>query len=192
MYYSLTIVYKSFLWASVGLVSLWWDRSEPSDLEERRRACEEKELKSLFLINNKSYKSPDIKKKMTLIIGLKCKEGVIIVSDRKVTNYASNKPKYITKIHKPLENVTLFYGASGYAHLFKEFNRRIPLLVQQRIREFELHNYATMKKQGVDYYETLDIEEDKAPKELQSSDVEGSKTQLQKPKKNIEYSQKLR
>ena len=111
-------------------------------------------------------------RKMTLIIGLKCREGVILVSDKKVTNYGSNKAKWVIKLHKPLESVTSFYGASGYAHLFKEFNRRIPLVVEQKLREYELRNYSAMKKLGVDYYETLDIKEENPPKELQKSDVE--------------------
>lgn len=112
---------------------------------------------------------------MTLIIGLNCKDGVILVSDRKVTDINANKEKWVEKIHKPLSSVTLFYGASGYAHLFKQFNRRIPLLVNQRIREFELRNYGIMAQSGVNYYEALGEVEEGRSEEIQKSDVKKDK-----------------
>jgi hypothetical protein len=125
------------------------------------------------------------KNKMTLIIGMKCKDGVLLVADRKVTTPFSNKPKWTTKIHKPLESVPLFYGASGYAHLFKEFNRKIPLIVEQRLREFELKNYAIMREQGVDYYDAVEVKKIEEPKEIQSSDIEETKGIIKKENINI-------
>jgi len=108
---------------------------------------------------------------MTLIIGMKCKDGVILVADNKVTNLSNNKEKWISKFEQPLETVPLYYGVAGYVHLFKEFNRKIPFTVNQRIREYELENYARMKKAGVDYYQAVEIKKDIQPEEIQSSSL---------------------
>lgn len=87
---------------------------------------------------------------MTLIIGIKCKEGVVLVSDTKITDTESGEYSYGSKILTPLENTPFVVGAAGYSDLFKEFNRKIPLVVNQRLSEFRIRNISALIESGLD------------------------------------------
>jgi 20S proteasome alpha/beta subunit len=88
-------------------------------------------------------------KPMTLIIGIKCKDGVVLVSDTKITDTESTSPSYDSKILTPLENTPFIVGAAGYSDLFKEFNRKIPLVVNQRLNEFRIKNINALLESGL-------------------------------------------
>jgi len=119
-------------------------------------------------------------KKMTLIIGARFKDGVILVSDRKVTNEETGIPEYENKLQMPYNNPPpIIFGAAGYSHKFKQFNRKIIELVEQRIRELNLNNMAYLKELGLKY----PIEQAKLkPKKLSNKDIE-SQIDTQKIKK---------
>ena len=105
--------------------------------------------------------------KMTLIMGFKCKDGAILVSDRKVIDLSTNEEKYEIKIHPPVPNVIMYFGAAGYSHLFKQFNRKIPLIVNEKLREYEMLNKQAYTKLGKEYSSI--IYEEKEPKEISST-----------------------
>lgn len=75
---------------------------------------------------------------MTLIIGMKYKEGIVLIGDTKIidgTNY-----HYENKIEAPVSGINTAVGSAGLTALAKDFNRKINDLVPQRIREYEMAN----------------------------------------------------
>lgn len=69
---------------------------------------------------------------MTYILGSKCKNGVILVGDRKVTYGDGSPPKYDNKIF--LEAGTIVWGASGVQAFFDSFTNRVREKVAQMKR----------------------------------------------------------
>lgn len=88
-------------------------------------------------------------KPMTLIIGINCKDGVVLVSDTKITDTESTTPIFDRKILTPLEKTPFVVGAAGYTNLFNEFNRKIPLVVNQRLNEFRIKNINALLESGL-------------------------------------------
>ena len=83
-----------------------------------------------------------IKKDMTLIIGVRCSDGVVLVSDKKVvegTNITSENK--ITQL--PLN---IFVAGAGVREIIDKFNERIPVLLEER-RNL---NFQEMKKEQPD------------------------------------------
>lgn len=121
---------------------------------------------------------------MTLIIGAKCPEGIVLISDTKIT-LGSGKFKYGQKIELPLERflpgTPVLSAAAGNGNLFDEFNRKLPSLVRQRIREIQLNNYAKLSSVGInlDYPEKI--------KEYATTSAEGKKLKKEiiNPDQNI-------
>lgn len=112
--------------------------------------------------------------KMTLIIGARFRDGVILISDRKVTEFNSGKHTFEKKLQTPL-NFSVVFGAAGYSHKFKQFNRMILDLVDQRIREFKVKNISYYKQNDIEYEEPTQVEtkiEKLTTKEIEN---EGSK-----------------
>lgn len=54
---------------------------------------------------------------MTLIIGAKCKDGVVVVADRRVTN----SDRLVEKIRKPKNMNNVIFTAGGYETVFKDY-----------------------------------------------------------------------
>jgi 20S proteasome alpha/beta subunit len=106
---------------------------------------------------------------MTLVIGMKFNEGVLIVSDRKVADPGNFTVTWEKKLQTPDPNKELVIGAAGYSDLFNEFNRKIPLKVEERLREVNVNNLSVMKKLGL---EGVPKEEPVTPKNIRKSDVE--------------------
>lgn len=107
-----------------------------------------------MLENKVLYKKPYNRylirdKPMTLIIGIRCKDGVVLVSDTKITDIESGKESYGSKILTPLANTPFIVGAAGYSDLFREFNRKIPLVVNQRLSEFSIRNIRALIESGL-------------------------------------------
>jgi len=88
-------------------------------------------------------------KRMTLIIGMKLKEGIILIGDRKVST-GNEHPFYDDKIEAPLEGIRIAVGAAGLRDLSKEFNRKIINKVASRTPEYELGNVRAFYGTGLD------------------------------------------
>jgi 20S proteasome alpha/beta subunit len=86
---------------------------------------------------------------MTLIIGFRCAQGVGLVSDTKIVHPQSGESSYASKILTPLENTPFIIGASGYSDLFKEFTRKIPLIVNKRLNEIKIMNINALIQSGL-------------------------------------------
>jgi hypothetical protein len=114
-------------------------------------------------------RTPKKRSKMTLIIGLKFKDGVIMVADRKVTDTSTGKQSHELKLKVPL-NIPLVFGAAGFSHKFKQFNRKILERVDERLREIRLANVSYCNQLGLPFKE---IETKKVkPKKLNTKDIE--------------------
>ncbi len=79
-------------------------------------------------------------KKMTLIIGFVCNEGIALVSDTKITDPKTLEPKFDSKILTPLKDTPFIVGAAGFTDLFNEFNRKIGDRVEQSLRRYKIAN----------------------------------------------------
>lgn len=101
----------------------------------------------------------------TLIIGMKCPEGVALVADRKVFDTESARETYEKKIIAPL-NLPVFVGAAGLTDLFREFNRKIPIVVQRRQMMFAIENQKILQSVGLDFKDFL--VPPKEPEKIQS------------------------
>ena len=69
------------------------------------------------------------KNDMTYILGARCKDGVVLVGDTKLTIGGGTDIEYAKKITFPLTNVVM--GASGSGGLYKDFQNRIVSKVQK-------------------------------------------------------------
>lgn len=85
---------------------------------------------------------------MTLIIGLKLKDCILLIGDRKVSN-GTDRPSYTDKIEAPLEGARFAVGAAGLQDLSKEFNRKIANQVNSRNAEVRLLNMAALNGTGI-------------------------------------------
>jgi len=101
----------------------------------------------------------------TLIIGMKCPEGVALVADRKLFDTESARETYEKKIIAPL-NLPVFVGAAGLTDLFREFNRKIPIVVQRRQMMFAIENQKILQSVGLDIKDFL--VPPKEPEKIQS------------------------
>jgi hypothetical protein len=86
---------------------------------------------------------------MTLIIGFKCKQGVALVSDTKIVDIESGESDYASKILTPLMRTPFIIGAAGLSDLFRQFNRQIPQIVNQRLNEFRINNIEALIRSGL-------------------------------------------
>lgn len=75
-----------------------------------------KPFNSKIIFNRRLNKQRD--RRMTLIIAARCKDGVVLVGDRKVTN--SVRP-YTDKIRKAGQLEAIIFTAAGDGNLFEEF-----------------------------------------------------------------------
>jgi hypothetical protein len=94
---------------------------------------------------------------MTLIIGSKFRDGVILVADRAVTE--GTKLTHELKIESPYPSDPMFFGAAGYSHKFKQFNRKILERVAEKIRTIDLQNRAYYHQLGLKYPEKIEASE---------------------------------
>jgi 20S proteasome alpha/beta subunit len=69
------------------------------------------------------------KKDMTYILGARCKDGVVLVGDTKVTIGGGTDVEYAKKITFPLTNVVM--GSAGSGGLYKDFQNRVVSKVQR-------------------------------------------------------------
>lgn len=132
-----------------------------------------------MLKNNREKKV----KEMTLIIGACCSNGVILVADRKITDSDATEETYEPKIYPPIQNVAVC--ASGYRDLFREFNRKIRIKVEEREREFYLRNFSALKQLGLDEGKIKKILSPKQANQPESfeeqKDIESSKIEPELP-----------
>ena len=85
---------------------------------------------------------------MTLVIGINCPEGIALVSDRKLTDIENPENAiYEDKINL-LPNTQVGFVASGITDLFRQFYRRIGILIDQRQRETRIKNEVELRKVG--------------------------------------------
>lgn len=116
---------------------------------------------------------------MTLIIGARYRDGVILVADRKITNtYDMEKGAFDNKFIQPLGNV-LAFGCAGYLNKIREFDRKIKEIVNERQRELFLKNMAYYQQYGFEYKK----EEIMEAKPEQLTQEEQKETKQSKPKK---------
>jgi len=118
-------------------------------------------------------------KRMTLIIGARCVDGVVLVSDKKVVDTESNEHTYKNKLYFPVPNTGVVVGAAGLANLFDEFNSKLPLIVQQRLAEIRIKNIESLRRIG-EKIEDYEIPP-KAPEELKAG--QEIKEKEEKPRK---------
>lgn len=102
---------------------------------------------------------------MTLVIGITCKEGVLIVADRKVIDEHQNEA-YVRKIESQIGQINLAFATSGYDHLFYRFKRQLPLAVQQTIRHLDFLNYQLCLEKNIPYKPQI-MPEKIEPKEVE-------------------------
>jgi len=84
----------------------------------------------------------------TLIIGFRTPEGIGLVSDTKVS-ISNGESFHQSKILTPIQGVPVIVGAAGDADLFLEFNRKVPLIVNEKIRQINIDNEAELKTVGL-------------------------------------------
>lgn len=126
------------------------------------------DLKNFRKLGKSRYRNKG--ERMTLIIGARFKDGVILVSDRKVTNTESpHNPEWTNKLQTPYPNTPLCLGTAGYVHLYKQFNRKIIEIAGEKIRETELRNVSAMNQLGLNYKEAEEVKE---PQKLNKKDIE--------------------
>jgi 20S proteasome alpha/beta subunit len=92
--------------------------------------------------NNKAYLPIRTRKDMTLIIGAKCKDGVVLIADKRIvegTDIAVGE-----KIS--LLPLGIVVAGAGVGEVIDKFNERIPAVLEQR----RILNYQAMKKENPD------------------------------------------
>tara|TARA_Y100000310_G_C20658536_1_gene803360 strand:- start:982 stop:1821 length:840 start_codon:yes stop_codon:yes gene_type:complete len=87
-------------------------------------------------------------RKMTLIIGARCAEGVVLASDTKIVDDTTGETLFSNKLIEPIEGASVVIGASGHTHLFRQFYRKIGHLVKHRAREIKLKNVVALEEVG--------------------------------------------
>ncbi len=137
---------------------------------------------SILLFSMEKYKNGEVfLKKMTLVIGFKYKEGVVIISDRKVMD-SDNNITWEEKInYKTFRKRNTIFSSAGYSHLFNRFNRKIFNKVEENIKKIDLENYKALKEAGLeDTYKSIEEETEK-PKKIKSNfGIEELKKQIKK------------
>lgn len=90
-------------------------------------------------LGTKWYRKILGQKRMTYVIGARCRDGVVIIGDRKVTGGVSIDP-YEEKIRKTPPFNDAVFAAAGLGGLFEEFLEELPKRVLFRYRAIELEN----------------------------------------------------
>lgn len=139
-----------------------------------------------FRVENKNrYRKRGVGR-TTLIIGMRCPDGIVLVADRKVFDTESARTTYENKIIAPL-NLPVFVGAAGLTDLFREFNRKIPIVVERRQMMFALENQKVLRSVGLDIKDFL-----VRPKEPGKSKVsKNPQRKNQKKKKKNKFCDRL-
>lgn len=81
---------------------------------------------------------------MTYIVGAKCTDGVVLVGDKKITLGEGTEHSYAKKIFSPLTSIVI--GSSGASGMYRTFQARLLLGVQDIGREKEGQNVFGMRK----------------------------------------------
>lgn len=79
------------------------------------------------------YRFKQFRKDMTYILGARCKDGVVLVGDTKVTVDGGADYAYEKKITFPVYNVVM--GSAGIGGLYKEFQNRVLTAIVQMEKE---------------------------------------------------------
>ncbi len=108
-------------------------------------------------------------RKMTLVIGAKFKDGVVLVADRKITNPDSTDEQFTKKLKEPYPDSPICFGATGWKNKYDQFNRKILQIAAEHMRETELRNRAFFQKNNLEYPEYEKEDEDKT---LDKKDIE--------------------
>jgi len=77
----------------------------------------------------------------------------VLVGDTKITDTTGGEPTYRAKLTIPLEKTPFVIGAAGFTDLFSEFNRKIPIVVGERLREYQIKNIAQLVETGMSHDE---------------------------------------
>ena len=101
--------------------------------------------------HNNRYKLKKDKKDMTLIIGMKYKEGIILIGDTMVSG--GSETTHDNKIVAPVQGINVAVGSAGFTQLAKEFNQKITIRVQERLSEYRLANIRDLMGTGIDITE---------------------------------------
>jgi len=75
---------------------------------------------------------------MTYIIGARCKDGVVLIADRKVSG--GDTPKFTNKIKTFGENSVFVFTAAGYESIFEEFLEEVKRKGYETEAENNLYN----------------------------------------------------
>lgn len=73
-------------------------------------------------------------KDMTYILGAKCKDGIVLIGDTKITIEGGTDFSYDKKIIVPIDLNNVVMGSAGAGGLFEEFQRRIQTRVKQIVK----------------------------------------------------------
>ena len=101
--------------------------------------------------HNKIYVPKKQHTRMTLIIGMRYKEGIVLIGDTKITG--GSEPIYENKIVDPVPNIPIVVGCAGFTQLAKEFNLKVQNKVNERLNEYRLANMRGLFGTGVDITE---------------------------------------
>jgi 20S proteasome alpha/beta subunit len=85
-----------------------------------------------------------VKKDLTYILGAKCKDGIVLVSDTKITLGDGTNYEYGHKLFKPFTSVVM--GASGASGLYASFQNRMEVTVrEQEAKGIKLNDHEKLK-----------------------------------------------
>ncbi|MCW6160286.1 MAG: hypothetical protein LVQ95_04335 [Candidatus Micrarchaeales archaeon] len=94
------------------------------------------------------------RRRMTLIIGFKCEDSVVLVSDTKIID-SGGKEIFSSKLGNPISNPPVIVGAAGDVDLFREFGRKLPEIVYTHKKEIDAKNLKLLIDTGIDSKEAL-------------------------------------
>ena len=102
---------------------------------------------------NSFYRFKGFRKDMTYILGARCKDGVVLVGDTKVTVGGGTDFQYGKKIVQPLSNVIM--GSAGASGLYKAVQDRIITAIVHMERESQ----EIAKQQNINWQPVIITEE---------------------------------
>lgn len=91
------------------------------------------------------------RKDMTLIIGMKYKEGIVLIGDTKISG--RSEAFHENKIVTPVPNIQVAVGSAGFTQLAKEFSTKIQVRVTERLAEYRIKNMRDLFGTGIDIAE---------------------------------------
>jgi hypothetical protein len=112
---------------------------------------------------------------------MKCSDGVVLVADKKVFDLEEAKETFEDKIIAPLTTLPVFVSAAGVKDLFREFNRKIPIIVQEKAMEIAIKNEKALHEIGRKLEDFL--VKPKEPEVQNIGDLEKTQPIHQEPKK---------